>query len=536
MLKEADLLNQEVRAAFIKSFASSANQQRKTDAFRAYQCLKDKTHLYVIENLSNQFASETVQEMMTQLSNVSILRKVIEKLARVYSNGVKRTMPNPEDTKEIEEAAKLLDFDGAMKKANRYYRTFKNTLVFVKPLKSSDQEDYGFEIEVKPPFHYDVIPDPENPKVPLAVVLSDYQSAKPLMYALGDAASAGRGVGVVKTTTVDALGYTEDDGSPASLVNTYSPGASSSDAEDKREFIWWTKTLHFTTNAKGEITNFGDGGENPILELPFVNICGDQDNGFWASGGEDLVHAGIQINSMLSSAKNIGVSQGHGQLYMTGQNLPKSIKIGPNYCIQLEQQEGEPAPTIGYLNASPELAELRSLLETEVALMLTTNNLSTSGFSLSLQGGKDFASGIAMMIDKSESIEDVNEQAQVFIHKEPLIWALLAKWHAVFASRQILNEDWRQVALPFAEEMKALSIRPNTIKPVISETEKLAIMEKRKQLGLASQLDLIMTDDPSLTEKTALEKLARITAQGKEATEPKEAPEPEEVEAELAGD
>lgn len=491
---EADLLSAEIRQKVLKHFDTCPNNQaRKAEAFKGYECLKDKTHLYVLDLLKKQFDPETVTEMEYAISNISIFRKIIEKLAKVYSNGAKRTMKSEADTKKIEEAAKVLEIDTAMKKANRYFRAFKNTLVQVLPKKVG--AEYRIAVSVLPPFHYDVIEHPDNPEEPLAVIISDYTPSRPTLYHKGDP-----GVRSGKSIEGEVRAY---DARPANA------------SEDRREFIWWTNGFHFTTNAKGEIINAPETGDvaNPIGELPFVNFAGDQDGCFWAEGGHDLIDTGVKVNVDLTNIKHIGCSQGYGQLYMTGKNLPKAIKVGPNHCVQLEHESEDPTPTIGYLNSNPPLEELKSIVEMQVALMLSTNNLSTSGFSTSLQNSKDFASGIALMIDKSESVEDVNDQAQIFIRKEPHVWAKVAAWLEVYRSRGLLVEEQKKLKLP--KDFTALMLAFPAPQPIITESEELDVIQKRKDLGLNTMVELLMRDDPSLTEEQANEKLAKIQEEKK---------------------
>lgn len=556
---EADLLSIEKRKALIDEFAGAANQRRKADAFKAYECLKDKTINYVYDLLTKEFEPDTVAEMQYAMTNVSILRKVIDKLAKVYANGVKRTMPkkdegtaaapkkidinadpnapatpadpnapavaptdpnappappvaeiiSPEDakaladTQAIEEAADYLEMNKAMKKTNRYFRTFKNCLAYVRP---KQREDGLFDIgvEVLPPFHYDVVEAPYNPQEALAVIISDYVPTRKPLYAIGDAALAGR-TGYRESHVVDAPVQS----TPNTGIVQNVQGASGE--SDKKRYIWWTKNYHFTTNSKGEIVSDGDF-KNPIMKLPFVNFVGDQDGCYWAEGGSYLVDAGIKINVDITNAKHVAVSQGYGQMFMTGKNLPKSIKVGPTHCVQVEyDKDTDPTPAIGYLQSNPPLGDLKSLIEMQVALMLTTNNLSTSGFSVSLQGGKDFASGIALMIDKSESIDDINDQAEIFIKKEPRVWDVAKDWFDVYGSMRLLSEEATQVKIP--GDVIDLNLQFPSPKQVVSEKEQIENLKARKDLGLNTEIELIMRDDPSLTEKEAEEKLAKIKAE-----------------------
>ena len=112
---------------------------------------------------------------------------------------------------------------------------------------------------------------------------------------------------------------------------------------------------------------------------------------------------------------------------MSGKNLPRNQTIGPNKAVILEYEDGEPVPQVGFATANPPLRELMQNVESLVALTLTTNDLSTSGVSASLDGGGAVASGVALMVDKAESQEDVKDQRQMFIDGEKDIWRITAK-------------------------------------------------------------------------------------------------------------
>lgn len=528
---EMQLLDQETRKNLIeKVFNAPAAKCRKDEAFKGYECLKDETVHYVVDLLKDQYDWETVFEMQYALTNISIFRKVIDKLAKVYANGVKRSMPEKEAAKKdpegedaaptkdgevdagtqaIEKAAEFLGLNAVMTKCNRYFRAFKNSLVYVKPIKLEDEGGkYTLKVEALPPFHYDAVENANDPEKAIAIVLSDYTPSRGGLYVLGDPALAQR----VRNSKIRVKGEEEN-----RLIASYTPTGIGPDPQstgapgsDAKQYIWWTKSFHFTTNARGEIIPQGpdDDGKNPILELPFVDVSAEKDGEFFAKGGRDLIDAGVQINVGLTNIKHIGVTQGFGQMYMTGKNLPKSVKVGPNHCIQLEQNDKEdPTPEIGVLTSQPPLTDLKGVLEMEVALMLTTNNLSVSSVASNLQGGKDFASGIALVIDRAESIEDVSEQAKVFVAKEPKVWGLVGKW-ADYLKTYFTEDAKLALALPKNPETVQVDFPP--AEPVMSEMDRLEIIEKRKDLGLNTEAELLMRDQPGLTETEAEAKLAKI--------------------------
>lgn len=498
---ESDILLPGFRKQVIEEILGPENQNRRNDAFKRYEALKDQTDYYVYDLLMQQFDPTTVNEMQYAVTNISITRKVIDKLARVYNSGVKRTLENEADTDTVEIMAQRLHFNTKMKKLNRYLKLFRNALAFPAPIKTlvGDQEKWDIKLNILAPYLYDVIEDPNNPEEPAVIILSDFSPSRQALYAL-DAAKAGRS----RNGTGQVLQIRGD--------NKNQIIADEPTDNKTGQFIWWSKSFHFTTDAKGEIVG-GVGPNdisNPILALPFVSFAFDQDGAYWAKGGGDLVESAIKINALLTHINHIAVIQGYGQLYMTGKNLPKSVKVGPNHCIQLEHEKEDPDPKVGFLTANPPIADLKSLVEMYVALLLSTNNLSTSGFAASLQGSQDFASGIALLIDKSESVEDVQDQAQLFRDKEPKIWDLISKWHEVYKAKQGLVDEL-QMLQPF--DATGMTVTFADAQTILSEAEKLDIIQKRMEMGLNTMVELIMRDDPSLDEQAAEAKLEKIRAE-----------------------
>ncbi len=483
---EAEILSQQVRADIIKEILGSENQSRKYEAYKRFMCFKDKTSDFVIEQLKKQFDESTVEEMWYCITNVSIVRKVIDKLARVYSNGVSRYILNDEEaTKTIEKLAKELDFNSEIKKTNKFLKLQKNIAFYVKPY-LEENEKYGIKLEPMNPYLYDVIENPNKKTEPMVYILSNFQN-NPDYYTIGDAAFAGRSSSV----RVISRG-TQGDGVDQSIADA------ASDA-NQGEYIWWSKNYHFTTNEKGEIISSGDG-LNPIKRLPIINFAIEQDGSFWAQGGDDLIDGAISANSMLTNIKHVAVTQGYGLFWMKGKKVPTNVKIGPNKMIRMEYEEGDPEPSLGFSSANPEIEPMKSLVETDIALLLTTNNLSTSAVSASLQGNNDPASGIAMMLDKAESREDVEDQRQIFVDKEPEIWEVINAW--ILAYGDSICDELKGLILPPNFEEKFI-IKFNDQPVIQSESEKLENIKKRKELGINTKSELILIDNPQLSKDEA---------------------------------
>lgn len=491
---EAEVLQSpELRKAIIEEISGPENQARKDESYRRHTCYKDQTSSYVVRELLKQFDDDTVREMNYSISNVSIARKIIDKLGRVYSNGVLRTGENDQQTEAIEETAKLVDLNRVMKRTNRYLRMHHNTIVGVLPCPVVDNGSELYEIKVQAyqPHLYDVIEDYYNREKPKFVILSNYKMVAPQLTSV-DPARANRGASAVVPRKAS-------DGKDQIIADM-----PQDDGANKEEYIWWSKHYHFTTNAKGEILS--ETVDNPIQEMPFVNFAMDQEGSFWAQGGRDVFDGAILLNCMITNAHHIGVTQGYGQFWMKGKGLPRFIKAGVNKSILLEvESKDDPDPQIGFASSNPKLQELKAQIEMYAALLLTTNNLSTKAVSSDLSGGDSFASGISLIIDKAESVEDVQEQRDVFYQNEPIIFDLIYRWEQVYKNN--LTDDFKSTMLPADLDMK---IKFNDYKPIMSEKEKLENIKLRKDLGINSMIDLLMQDDPTLTKKEAEEKLLKL--------------------------
>lgn len=497
---ESEILKIEVRKQIIDEMESYEEKDRKNESYRRYQCYKDKTVRYVIENLLHMLDQSTVSEMRYSLSNINITKKVIDKLARVYNYGVKREIAKDETaTQAIQQLEKTLCINTAMKKTNRFLKLQRNLAFYVKPcmVYNSDGSSYKWSISLEAlnPHLYSAVENYYDRTKPLAHVLSNY---KP----------------VYENSAVLDPGVRSSSVQVKSSGNNFDEKIADSPADqnqgEPKQYIWWSDSYHFTTDQNGEIISIegNEKNENPFGISPVINFAIDQDGAFWATGGDDLIDGAILINSMISHNNHVGIVQGYGQFWMSGENLPRAIKVGPTKAILMEYKKDEQAePKAGFLSANPQLDSLRGNVEAYLALLLTTNNLSTSGISTQLSSGLALPSGIALLIDKAESLEDVADQRQLFIDKEPVIWTVIGKILDTYRGDLVPELDG--LALP--EDIKnTLNLSFGDPSTIVTEKEKLENMKLRQELGLDSMISLLMKDDPSLTEEMAEEKLKKI--------------------------
>jgi len=497
---QAEILDIGIRKKIIEEINGQENQDRKAKSFKRHMIYKDQTEYWVLEMLERQFDQNTVREMQYAISNISIAKKIVDKLARVYAGGVTRYAVNEAGEKDdlatanIETLEYELKINQKQKTLNRYLKLHYNAAMYIKPC---PDENGIWEIvpTVLAPHLYDVVEDYYDRTKGLVFVLSAYQP-KTVQYSSQDVSKEGRSF---DSQIRPAIGSGTDE------IIADSP--SDSDI-DKKTYIWWSDDYHFTTDETGHIIS--ETTDNPIGECPVIPYAKDQDNNFWAIGGDDLEAAAVRLNAQISHINYIGALQGYGVFYYRGKKSPTNLVVGTNKGIKLEYEEGEPIPEIGFASANPQLNSLMQMVEMQLAMLLTTNNLSTSGVSTQLGSNQSFASGVSMLLDKADSMEDVSDQQQIFLDNEPEMWEVINKWLQLYESEGVLDDSLVGLSIPDNLEVVVQFTQPQVI---ISEQEKLANIEKRKTLGINTQVDLIMIDQPNLSEDEAKAKLDEINGE-----------------------
>lgn len=496
------LLNEAYRKKVIDEMIyGSENVSRKDSELRKHEIYRDLNKKWVMEALVHEeFKASTLKQMENRASNVSICRKIIDKLAQSYIGGVQRTAENQSDQESIDVLSDELDVDTVFKKADRYRQLFRSTMVQVVPIPCYEEVDeqgqYKWELLVRvlAPWEFDVIEDGYDRTKPRAVILTAFPERQRF---LGDQLRGSQGFR-------NNLGVNLVSGDQKEQTIADSPADAGT---EHREFIWWSSKYHFTTNEKGQVTKAANTELlNPIGKLPFVHISQDQDGHFWPLGGSDVPDGSVLINKQLTDLNFITFNQGWGQMVVSGKNVPKKLVGGPDNAFIFDVAEGDPQPQVFFASSNPPLNEWMENIKAYLALLLSTNGLAPRNVAANLDASNT-ASGIAMLIEQSDIVQSLQDVQKIFQDKEPEFWDILSKWHRLYYDMNALIESL-QLIKPIEDPNVVL--RFHSFKPMISESEKLDNLKKRQDLGISTQLDLIMSDNPDLTKEEAEKKALEI--------------------------
>lgn len=494
LYSDEQILDIGFRKIVIEEIVGAENVARKNASLRAYEIYKDMTKKWVVEALSREFSKKTLVQMVNRASNISILKKVVNKLAQAYVSGVTREGQSKKDTEVIQALAEKLKINHTMKKADRFLHLFRNTLIQVVPELHSEDMTYNIVLKVLPPHLFDVIPDAINTEKAKVLILTDFVERNQL--AAQDYLGAdGRAKGV----SVDL-----HQGDHKEQVIANSPDDKGT---EYREFIWWSPKYHFTTDVEGRIVEEKTPKDllNPIGAIPGVFLHDDQDGSFWAQGGNDLVDGAIMLNVELTDLYTIKNVQGWGQPILSGKIREKEIVGGPHNALLLDYEEGDPEMKFYYATSNPPLSEHMKSIEMTAALYLSTNNLSPSNVAGKLDAAS-FPSGIAKMVEDAQSTEPVEDKQRYYKDKEPEVWNLIRLWCEAFADS--LSPEIKEIG-KISDPSITLTFSKN--KQVITEKERLENLKLRKELGIDTMLELIKRDNPDLTDEQAEKKLLKIT-------------------------
>lgn len=504
---DEQILDPNFRRGIIKEIEGDENRMRKAMAMRRFEIFRDQVKKYVMQRLRAQgFKDDTIQIMLQRASNISICKKIVKKKARAYSNGVDRMIPGDEDgTLAVQELAEMLGVSQQFKKGDEYRNLSRNAAMFVHPIKEYDEEGYegeargryGMCIRTLHPHLYDVIPDAQNREKARCLILSEFPAGNP--YPLFGASTWD---GNPRT------GYTNNIQSGDGVDQTIANARSDHGAKE-RHYIWWTGKYHLTTDCEGALIpeRTPDGYRNPIQRLPFVNLAMDQDGEFWGEGGDDVIDGAILVNVFMTDAAAILNMQGWGQPVLKGENLKGGdYPIGPQNVLELSYKTDQPEPSYEIVSTDPKTDAWLRIMEVYIALMLTTNNLSPRNISGKLDASS-VASGIAKMIDEAESTDDITESQNYFVHREKEFWEIVSNWLDAFRGAESLTPELE--TLPEFDGSE-VNVKFKSQGIVLSDKEKLELIELRKKLGINTMIELLKMDDPSLSDADAEKKLAAI--------------------------
>jgi hypothetical protein len=209
---------------------------------------------------------------------------------------------------------------------------------------------------------------------------------------------------------------------------------------------------------------------------------------------------------MLTDLNFIVFVQGWGQLVISARDIPKQLVGGPDRAFLFEVKPDDPTPNVEFVTSNPPVDSWLESVRNQLALLLSTNDLSPRTIATKLDVSS-FPSGIALMIEQSELTHSIEDTQNLYTDIEPLLWEVLRRWHTLYYDKKALVKNLQEID---KFEDSNVKVKFHAVKPPISEKEQLENIEKRKELGINTMVELLQLDDPDLSNDEAKRKAEEI--------------------------
>lgn len=443
----------------IEFIYSTENTKRIGSDYERYLIYNGKLKEIIKKAIQKEFKQpETIEGLCERIVPINLTQKLINKLAGVYRVAPVR---EPQDGDENDQDAintlePILDINMQMKLDNRYFKLFKHSLTEIY-IDSRGQP----KLRALPSHVYTLFSDdPISPNEPTMVV---------------------------KHLSLHA------------------------NNRDKDLHAVWTDTEHYVMNGKGDIVSNPNNPDNInfYATLPFVYTNQSPDL-LMPLQDDDLISMQIAICVLLTDLSFATKYQSWSIIYLIGA-IAENLPVNPNSIISLPSKPDGTNPEIGTLKLSLDTDGILKQVEALVGLLLTTKSLSVGSVSTTLNQG-NVASGIAKLIDESQSTEDKQDQESFYRKTEKEVWSKLKKVLDYAVPAGLIDPKF---AVRLSDTFE-LGIRFQDMQPSISMKEKVEIEKSKVDANFQTQRMAIENLNPDKDDEEISE---IINAIEKEKTE-----------------
>lgn len=517
-----DYLSPEERSKVLgEILENEENLIRKEESLMAMEIFKGRQSQFIIDRISRDYTQKTASESR-KLTSINLTNKLIKEQASLYKCEPKRewTDLNDQQTDHVKKLYKHAMANVKFKKANQIYKLADQSAIQV-VLK----EGY-VQLRSLYHHHYDVIPSVENPEKAECYIVSSFDKSR-----LFSRLRAAYDKSKINGQSYFADRWNQKTGDP-------------DDYQGKEElFYWWTKDLNFITNSKGQYVDpYGNVLKtvsptdyvSPVAGvLPFVDVASDKDFEFFVRSGYSDSNFNIDLGVLLSDTAEVNRLQGFSQAVIASVEEPKDIKVGPRKLLwlRLDPKDTEATrPAFQFATPSPDMQASLQLISNFMSLYLTSRGLSPK--VVNTMGEKEsFASGIDRWLAMIEKFESSQDDADLFQSVEAKVWDIMKVWNNTFA-QATENGFIKELSGVLIPEQSQLTVKYEKPQMLMSESDKLDVIQKKRELGLMTQKEAIMLDR-GVDEKKAEEVLEDIAEEDLGETEETNPPPPPEGEVEV---
>lgn len=408
---------------------------------------------YVLEALAIELSPETFQQAKFRVAPVNILRRLVEKLAKLYSRPPIRTISKESDEPLLDFYSKSFDINTVGGESNEFFNLFKNT---------------AFEPYLDAQFNPRLRVIPSDRFFVCSTNPSDPMQVTHFVKIIGKQKYLDREVVVLYVYTDQEFMIMDSDG-----------------------------------NILDEMmTARGIDGVNPYGAIPFVYAVKSRQSLNPPSDTDTL--AMTKLFPVLLTDLNYAVKfQCFSIIY--GINIDEeNLKMGPNVFWRLKQDATtQSEPKVGVIKPEVDSDKVIQLIQAELAMWLQSRNVRPG--SVGSLTSENFASGVSKMVDEMDTVEERQRQVPYFKKFEEALWYLLINhMHPVWS---------KSIGFPQSRQFSAgsfVTVEFNEQLPMQDRSVLLDSLIKELNQGLTTKKIALKKLNPELNEKEIDELLLEI--------------------------
>ena len=414
---------------------------------------------FVEQSLRASMSDESFNIARNNIVVINTLKKVIEKLSKVYTEPVSRETENRVDQEIMEDYVDETNLDRVMLKVNEFFNL--NKYCAIEPYTVNNEP----RIRILTADEFTVFSDsPSDPNIPTVFIK------------FGGTAQR----------------FQQDpDEENSTLVKLY---------------YAYSADQIIIFDSEGQIrTDFmlaeGLDGSNPIGIIPFIYVY-DSSRKLLPTPDSDLWPMAIDTSVALTNLNYANLFMSHSLIYgidLDTESLSK-LKAAPNKFLNLKSDprrgQAGGSGTVGAITPQINIPDTLQSIQEKIGLWLSSKGLTTQATAGTITT-QNYASGIAKLIDEADAISLYKEQIIFFRHIEESLWELLSLVHDYWADIGAIDET-RRISDGFDP-----IIRFTISDPTYSEDVLVDVLIKELETGLITRLDAIKRLNPEFTNEEA---------------------------------
>jgi hypothetical protein len=471
-----NLLDVEYRKAILKEILGDENKMRKAESYRRAEIYNKRHQPFVERKLKEEFP-EAHKDMRKVLS-INIAKRISDKAASLYQTPPERSYFDDAGTLDESSTAILgahyaqANVDTKLLRAQRTKKYQNQCVLQVVPARGI------IDLRVYHPHQIDCVPMQDDPETPFAFVINAYDRSHSVTGGDGH----------------DQKISDRNDGERQALK--------------AMRFVWWSREHNFITDGLGDLVTDPGDVENPIGELPFIDVSDEKENEFWVRKGSSVIDFAIDFAVVISDTANINRLQGYAQGVIRSVEKPLDVRVGPNQLIWLPLDPNNPQlqPDLTFATPNPDMNASLDLLDRLVNYFMTAEGVDPKTIN-SKGESKSFSSGLERLLSHVEQFEQSRDELEYFRWIEGEVFRLMVLWHNSFvgAANSPLKPELQGPSIPDNAYLTVNFAKPEMIQTKAqAEESELKLLE----VGLRSEVQALMTID-GLDEVEAVERLMK---------------------------